>query len=237
MNATITVLYNKKKGSFVRGNGKVPPGCVKGTVVISLDDFVTAGKVGFEALHEKLAMFAKIHRFELKGVLEQLATTNLFRITHILRDHAIPRFLAKEFFRLLIDGHACVWEGAAVRKTASYVLFLRGVVDVEKAVSSVHSGKTVRQRYVIPDNIGEMTIEMLQEELRVAEEIGARAVVMARLRRLYHDKQRENKGQDVQSQRKEERKRKVLSEVEQILADNRREEAEYDDMPKKKRRA
>ena len=203
----------------------------------------TPGKVGYEALHDRLAQFATIHKFELPSLVNQLAHSSLFRMVYCVRDYAIPRYVVTQIFDMLVSANACVWEGAALRKTTPYVMFLRQIVPHESTMASV-SSKSV-SKYRVPDDIGEMTSIMLQEEIRFAEECDAKPKVIERLQTRLHAQQ----AIERESPTKKGKKKTEFEQLQDVMREARAEdvtlrvktrsddEAQYDDVqPSKTRR-
>lgn len=240
MNSTLVLRYNKKKGTVQKESGgkQIIRLTERMEIPLSFDDFLIRGRVGFDALHDKLALLAHAHQFELKPIVELIATTSIIRKIYLTRDCGLPQFVTIQILKLLRESGACVGIGS-LRKTESYVMFLRNIVHhQERTLPSITSGKHDKQQYVLPDTVDDMSVEMLGEELRVAEEVGAKEAVLTKLRKKFHAKQKENR-EDIHKQRTIKKGGKKLSEVEQLLADSKVQEvleAEYDDMPQKKRR-
>lgn len=203
----------------------------------------TPGKVGYDALHNQLTQFATIHKFGLEPLIKQLAHSSLFRIVYCVRDHGIPRYIATQMFDMLVNANACVWEGAAIRKTTPYVMFLRQIVPYEPTMASVSSKSA--SKYHIPNDLNEMTSIMLQEEIRFAEDHDAKPNVLARLQTRLHTQQaieREaNKTQTGKRKTEFEQVQDVIKEVNVEDGAGRIKSrgddgAQYDDVPPRKAR-
>jgi len=236
MNEIIIIRYNKKTKQLTKPDSTWShPLTQYIEIPITLNDFVTPGKVGFDAMHEKLDMLATMHKFDVKGMLTALATTAYLRPTHLVRRLGIPPFVTTMIFNLLRDSNACIGGGSSVRKTSAYVDFLRHVITPVETLATVTSGRKT-EKYIIPNDVDEMSTDMLMEELRLAEEFNAKPTIMDKLRKIFHCAQ--------QTAKEEERKKmakpgKKLTELEQILVDNKiqeQQEAEYDDVPPTKKR-
>ena len=221
MSTVLILRYDKKKKQLTKEGSKwSQPLRALIEVPITLDDFVTRGKVGFEALHEKLAMLAEMYTFAVQPVIHCIATASVVRKVYLERECGLPTFVAMQILTLLRDAGACVGSGS-LRKTASYVMFLRNIIkNQEKTVPSISSGRAV-SRYAIPDDVEDMLIETLIEELRVAEEANAKPAQVKRLRELLHAKQAE--GRAIA------RKGKPKSDMDVIH--DAIQDAEYDDLP------
>lgn len=235
MSWEIVLLCNWKKHtiSVDHGQGKVPPGYERQSVPITLPDLVTPGTVGFDALHEKLGILATMHTFNLDALLKGIAVTSVIRRVFLTRGCGIPPYVAQHVLDLLRESHACSGYGS-LRKTASYADFLlHHTTQQERTVPSINSRK-IASKYMLPDDVDDMTVDMLMEELRFAEEKAAKPVQLEKLRGLLRAQQAEER--EV-ARKKATSSGKKLSEIEQILADSHAQErlkAEYDDVPTKK---
>lgn len=229
----LTLLFDKKKHIIKKvQNGRwqlrLAP---RMEIPLTLDDLITPGKIGFEALHEKLEILAAMHKFNIKPVLTVIATSSILRRVYLVRDCNIPPYVVLDIFKLLQEAGACNGGSGILRKTSSYVEFLRNVVTVEKTIPSVTSQST-KQRYTLPDGVDDYTAIMLQEELRMIEDDGINiaATTLAKLRKMFHAKQREER-ETIPT-----KKGKRRSEMDQVSEAIAEEEVEYSDVPKKKRK-
>lgn len=225
MNEMMVILkYNKKTKRLTR------PGTIWShsltahiEVPITLDDCVTPGKVKYEALHEKFAILAALHQFDLKKVITVIATSSIVRRIHLVNDCKLAPYVAMQILALLKDADACTG-GGAVRKKASYTDFLlHHVGHQERTIPSINSRKT-DHKYMLPDDVDEMTVEMLMEELRFAEEKAAKPALLEKLRGLLRGQQAVD--------REVKRKGKPQSEMDLVKSVI---DAEYDDVPTRKK--
>lgn len=225
MNWEIVLLCHWKKHtiSVDHGQGKVPAGYERQSVPITLNELVTPGTIGFDALHEKLGVLAIMHKFELKVLIRSIALSSVVRRITIMRECHIPQFVAQYVLQLLKEHNACVG-GGGLRKTSSYADFLlHHVGHQERTIPSINSRKT-DNKYVLPDDVDEMTVEMLMEELRFAEEKAAKPALLEKLRGLLRGQQAVD--------REKSRKGKPQSEMDLIKSVI---DAEYDDVPTRKK--
>lgn len=243
---TIAVRYDKKKGMLSRVDGTWTKKLTERMEVpFSLVDFVTPGKVGFEALHEQLGVLAKAYHFALPPVITAIANIGVLRRKIFSTDFGVPPYVVVMLFKLLRDSNACVdATGSALRKTEAYVMFLRNVVNVPKTMQSVSSGITT-QKYQLPSHLDEMTVEMIGEELRVAEELEAKPKVLEVLRRAFHQKQEDTQTVTVKGKTRKKTEFEQFSEaIKEVNAEDKvgrrtshgDDGAEYSDLPSKKRR-
>lgn len=221
MNWEIVVLCHWKKHtiSIDHGQGKVPAGYERQSVPITLNDLVTPGTVGFDALHEKLGILAATHTFDVNKLVRGIAVTSVIRRVFLTKGCGIAPYVAQHILDLLRESNACSGYGS-LRKTASYTDFLlHHVGHQERTIPSINSRKT-DSKYVLPDDVDDMTVDMLMEELRFAEEKAAKPALLEKLRGLL-------RGQQA-AERETKRKGKPQSDMELVKSVM---EPEYDDAP------
>lgn len=210
--------------------------CVHDAFKVTIDDFVTKGKVGFEALHEKLQLMGKMHNFNEKELIARIATSPIIRLTHVTQQAKVPSYVGMLILRMLVDAKACVWYQSAVKKTQEYGLFLRHILHAPKTMETIMSHEKTIQRYQLPPTIegkyGEtletMSVEMLLLEIESAEKFNAKKKELEILRNWLHKKQQEERSQQM--------KGKSGDEFAQAMAAVRAEQEDVAPSQRKKRK-
>lgn len=233
---TQTIYFNTLKVSFRPKQRQ--------WIKLPSDIWTTPGKAGFDALHEKLTMLANAYKFDVNRFIELIATTGIIRKTYLVKDCGIPPYVAMVMLNLLQEYKACNGSSGGLRKTIPYVMFLRQCVNMQETMASVTSGNI--RKYQLPQQLDEMTVEMIGEELRVAEELGAKASIMGVLRNAMRLKQHEANTVTIKGKT---RKKTEFEQLQDVMREARAEdatshgntrnadEAQYDDVqPSKTRR-
>lgn len=130
------VLVNGKKRAYVDGK-----------LEVTQDDILNPYTVGFTRLHKKLGMILasvkETENISLQRLLEFLADSTLIRMVHFEQGLGIPRFIARQIFRELVDARACAMTNGALRKTQIYY-------DIVKDMKTKASLAKKKATFVLP---------------------------------------------------------------------------------------
>lgn len=231
----VSVMVDEKLGMIYFNDTKLHVRYKSGSwYKIPPSAWVTPGKVGFEALHEKLGMLAQVHKFDVKPVIELIANSGIIRKVYFVRDLGLPLYVTMLILKMLREGNACVGSSGILRKTVEYVMFLRQTVDIKETAPSITSNVT-KHKYTMPNDLHEMTSIMIQEELRHAEEGGAKETMLNKLRKAFKAKQQEERHKGKKGGRTEfEIIRDDIKKEEGHVTSHPDDGAEYSDVPQKR---
>ena len=179
------------------------------TVILTLDDFIEPGKTGFGILHDRLRVTAARFKFDFDALIRHVAYASVTRVAHIARYFKLPRFIANEVVDAFVDARAGIIEQSGMKKSAAYVMYLRGIVEPIETVATIEPRSN--RKYRMPSESGAeeefgqtldtMTAPMLQAEYDEAVLKNARRVVRERIK-TYLDaaKAKDKEEQKVQQQ-------------------------------------
>jgi len=173
-----------------------------GEYIFTEDDFVNPHAAGYEKLHQKVAAMLIETKVPLDALLRHIANSSLIRIAHLEQSLKIPRYIGRRIIAEFIEADACFSSNGAMRKTQEYF----GVLgEYLKTRSTLVQRKL---KYQLPLEYGDydpttnslpleaMSLEMVMEELRSAEQVGAEQREKEILAKWLRIKQKERRAKE-----------------------------------------
>jgi len=234
----ITVNIDLKRKTIRHGNWKGElTNHIK--IPLTLDDLlkpVDEYDSEYDRLSHKLDLLCKLYSVDHKRLQRMVASTPVVRLKTMSAYMQIPMYVAQKVFDIIREHDtAMVSYQSGLRKTSEYTEYLRGHVRITTAKSTEQLEKAEQiyhlpKEFDAPDALENMSVEMLAEELRVAEEKNAKPAIMDKLRKYFHAAQK--------VERETKHKGKPMNEFEQAMAATRAEKEESErDRPKRRKHA
>lgn len=167
------IVVNGKTNIVEYGPYKLP--IKKGEVheyPVNIFDAITTPKDRFSLLVEELKMISQTHTFNLKLLWSFIANSPTMRTRHLETFLHIPRYVALQIVDRLIQRNAGMLYNGCFKKFEEFAMFIRTNIATNSTVRSIETMAANQFRYILPlkSELGEMSEEMLLEEMRVCEQ-------------------------------------------------------------------
>jgi len=196
---------------------------------LQLEDAFTFTQQGFGKVIEWIQQFTAVYKGDAQAIIRYIAINPMLRIRHFETVGKMPRYAAQKVVDMLLKSNACVPCQSGAKKTEDFGRFLLHMLPLQRTLGSITSLDR-STKYKLPSDIDlmEMSIEQLQEEVRVCQLRGGR-----------NKRQQLNALEDMlKARRSEHREANRVSEIDQLkfAAKEIEEEDRMEERTKRERR-